>query len=105
MKAIIGEPKKLHFRNSYEGGFQGPCTAELIETVVEPSELGVVQNGEFVGNQEGTGKITSTFIYADGSSNTASISVTVIKPEVSEVVKEVQVTPKLLGGSIFDPDE
>jgi hypothetical protein len=102
MKATVGIPIKLNYRNSYEGGLQGPCTAEVIDTTVQPPELGTVKDGVFTANVEGAGKLITQFIYPDGMMNSYEVSVSSSKPQVVEVVKSVG--PKITGGTVFDPD-
>lgn len=109
MRAIVGVPIKLNYRNAYEGGLQGPCTAEVIDSTVQPPELGTVKDGVFTASQEGSGVISSTFIYGDGTTNTYGLSFVASNPQTKEVIKEVQVPvptpPKLIGGEVFDPDK
>lgn len=109
MKTIVGQPIKLNYRNTYEGGLQGPCTAEVIDTVVQPPELGTVKDGVFTASQEGSGILSSTFIYSDGTTNTHGVKVIVSILQTKEVIKEIQVPvstpPKLIGGEVFDPDD
>lgn len=102
MKAIIGEPIKLHFRNSYEGGFQGPCTAEMIDVAVLPPERGTYSNGVFTPLNEGECNLKAQFVYSDGTNNEHTVHVVVLAPATERV--EVPVPPKLMGGSIFDPE-
>lgn len=103
MKAIVGQPIKLNYRNTYEGGLQGPCTAEVIDTTVQPPELGMVKDGVFTANLEGKGKLVTQFIYPDGTMNSHEVAVNAIKPQVVEVVKTVG--PKITGGMVYDPDD
>lgn len=107
MKAIVGVPIKLNYRNTYEGGLQGPCTAEVIETVVQPPELGIVKDGAFTAGQEGAGKLVTQFIYPDGTMNSYEVAVNATKPQVVEVPvpTPVPTPPKLTGGMVFDPDD
>lgn len=103
MKAIIGQPIKLNYRNAYEGGLQGPCTAEVIDTTVQPPEFGTVKDGVFTANLEGVGKLVTQFIYPDGSMNNHEVTVTTAKPQTVEIVKTV--APKITGGMLLDHDE